>query len=88
MTSSRITHATPAALYAHSPNRGWEANTNVPDDKTDCEDIARQLIYSEVGRKVNVTKSFLLNLYIYRKMFFKLNKKNIAGDFWWRHKEF
>ena len=28
----RLTHATPASLYAHSPNRDWEADTDKPDN--------------------------------------------------------
>lgn len=29
VTTSRVTHATPAALYAHSPNRYWESDDKV-----------------------------------------------------------
>ncbi|XP_078337678.1 alkaline phosphatase-like [Crassostrea virginica] len=45
VTTTRITHATPAATYAHSPNRNWESDADI--DSTvhgDCTDIAKQLI--------------------------------------------
>ena len=29
----RITHATPGALYAHTTDRNWEADINIPEDK-------------------------------------------------------
>ena len=43
VSTARITHATPAATYAHSPVRDWEADSNLP---VGCgvKDIARQLI--------------------------------------------
>lgn len=41
VTTARLTHATPAATYAHVPERGWEDNSRVP---APCKDIARQLI--------------------------------------------
>ena len=46
VTTTRITHATPAAVYAHSPERDWERDTNLPPKavKDGCKDIARQLI--------------------------------------------
>lgn len=46
VTTTRITHATPAATYAHSANRNWENDTQVPEAARaqGCIDIARQLI--------------------------------------------
>ncbi|TDM08880.1 MAG: hypothetical protein C4K60_05790 [Ideonella sp. MAG2] len=43
VSTARITHATPAANYAHTPMRDWESDANLP---AGCEvkDIARQLI--------------------------------------------
>ena len=43
VSTARITHATPAATYAHTSNRDWEADSNVPAD-SDVKDIAAQLI--------------------------------------------
>ncbi|XP_033642444.1 alkaline phosphatase, tissue-nonspecific isozyme-like [Asterias rubens] len=46
VTTARVTHATPAALYAHSPHRDWECDSDIPQKETDigCIDIAQQLI--------------------------------------------
>ncbi len=43
VSTARLTHATPAATYAHTSNRDWEANSELPDD-TKVKDIAAQLI--------------------------------------------
>lgn len=42
ISTARITHATPAALYAHSADRNFEADSNLPDGCT-VPDIATQL---------------------------------------------
>lgn len=46
VTNTRITHATPAATYAKSPERNWEDNSDLSADAVaaGCEDIASQLI--------------------------------------------
>lgn len=45
VTTTRITHATPASAYAKVPHRDWEADTNMRGASSDtCKDIARQLI--------------------------------------------
>lgn len=46
VTTTRITHATPAATYAKSPERNWEDSTMVPQSARaqGCTDIAAQLI--------------------------------------------
>lgn len=43
MTTTRLTHATPAASYAHVPERDWESDTEV-EHCDYVKDIARQLI--------------------------------------------
>ena len=43
VTTARLTHATPAALYAHSATRDWEADSDLPSG-AECEDIASQLV--------------------------------------------
>jgi alkaline phosphatase len=43
VTTARLTHATPAAFYAHSANRDWEIGASVPPG-AHCMDIARQLV--------------------------------------------
>lgn len=43
VSTARVTHATPAATYAHTPVRDWEADSNQPAG-CGVKDIARQLI--------------------------------------------
>lgn len=45
VTTTRITHATPASVYSRSADRDWEADTNIPEDQQGqgCKDIALQL---------------------------------------------
>jgi alkaline phosphatase len=43
VSTTRLTHATPAATYAHTPARDWEADANLPAG-CGVKDIARQLI--------------------------------------------
>lgn len=43
VSTARLTHATPAATYAHTPVRDWEADSNLPSG-CGVKDIARQLI--------------------------------------------
>ncbi|CAK9825686.1 Alkaline phosphatase 4 [Anthophora retusa] len=55
VTTTRITHATPAGLYAHTNNRDWECDTSIPKRYKDCvKDIARQLIEDAPGNKFQV----------------------------------
>lgn len=55
ITNTRITHATPAAAYAHAANRRWECDSYLPRNlDSNCKDIARQLIEEEPGNKINV----------------------------------
>ena len=47
VTTTRITHATPAAVYGHVPNRNWEgADKAYPaaDRAAGCPDLAAQLV--------------------------------------------
>lgn len=43
VTTTRVTHATPAANYAHTPNRDWETAGQLPSGAT-LPDIAAQLV--------------------------------------------
>lgn len=55
VTTTRITHATPAATFAHSPHRDWEADALVPvADRAACPDIARQLVEFDHGDGIEV----------------------------------
>ena len=51
VTTARVTHATPAALYAKSPHRNWEGPSQMPQQAIvdGCEDIASQLINYNVN---------------------------------------
>ncbi|XP_038075850.1 alkaline phosphatase-like isoform X1 [Patiria miniata] len=54
VTTSRVTHATPAALYAHCPDRYWEDDEDVPsyERALGCTDIGSQL--AENGKDFEV----------------------------------
>lgn len=56
VTTTRITHATPAANYAHVPERDWEDDSMLPPEATaaGCKDIARQLVEFAVGDGIDV----------------------------------
>ncbi len=45
VTTTRLTHATPASVYSRSADRDWEADSNIPADQRGdgCKDIALQL---------------------------------------------
>ncbi|XP_077541225.1 alkaline phosphatase, tissue-nonspecific isozyme-like [Haemaphysalis longicornis] len=53
VTTTRITHATPAAAYAHSANRDWE-NKTIKTNRSVCKSIARQLVEDEPGKNLTV----------------------------------
>jgi len=68
VSTARITHATPAATYSHSPERNWEDDHDLTDEaKTNgCKDIASQLIDFTHGDGIEVAlgggrRSFLPN---------------------------
>ncbi|XP_077988600.1 alkaline phosphatase-like [Glandiceps talaboti] len=46
VTTTRVTHATPAAAYAHSVHRDWEADSDIPVEEQGkgCKDIALQMV--------------------------------------------
>jgi alkaline phosphatase len=56
VTTARVTHATPAAGYAHSPERDWESDANLPAAARAAgfPDIARQLIEFPHGNGLEV----------------------------------
>ena len=55
VTTTRITHATPAATYAHAAQRDWEVDSAVPESaRGRCADIARQLIEFDHGDGIEV----------------------------------
>ncbi|KAG8231067.1 hypothetical protein J437_LFUL010693 [Ladona fulva] len=57
VTTTRVTHASPAGGYAHIAERNWENDNDVAKAGKDpkvCQDIAMQLITGETGRNLNV----------------------------------
>ncbi len=56
VTTARITHATPAAVYAHSAERYWEGDLYLPRADWDkgCRDIAYQLAHFSHGDGIEV----------------------------------
>lgn len=56
VTTTRVTHATPAATYAHVPDRDWESDRDMPAQAKEqgCKDIARQLLEFPLGGGVDV----------------------------------
>ena len=51
VSTARVTHATPAALYAHTANRDWESDADLSAQAraAGCRDIARQLLEFPYG---------------------------------------
>jgi alkaline phosphatase len=56
VSTATITHATPAAAYAHTAQRDWEVDANMPDaaKAAGCTDIARQMIEWPNGNGLDV----------------------------------
>ncbi|HZX80506.1 MAG TPA: alkaline phosphatase [Lysobacter sp.] len=56
VTTTRVTHATPAATFTHAPDRGWENDAELPEAAraAGCVDIARQLVESPLAGRVKV----------------------------------
>ncbi|XP_005176706.3 membrane-bound alkaline phosphatase [Musca domestica] len=57
VTTTRITHASPAGVYAHTADREWENNDDLESYcgvDSGLDDIAVQLIHGEVGSRLKV----------------------------------
>lgn len=56
ISTATITHATPASAYAHTAQRDWEVDSNMPDaaKQAGCIDIARQLVEWPHGNGLEV----------------------------------
>lgn len=63
VTTTRVTHASPAGAYAHTAARDWESDADLladcggEDPARRQEDIAMQLINSYPGNKFKVGRS-------------------------------
>lgn len=56
VTTTRVTHATPGATYAHITNRSWESDATLPAEakKAGIEDIAVQFTEFSHGNGINL----------------------------------
>nr|ACO14661.1 Alkaline phosphatase, tissue-nonspecific isozyme precursor [Caligus clemensi] len=56
VTTTRITHATPGAGYAATPNRDWESDNDLSEEvaSAGCVEIAKQMVYNSPGKDINV----------------------------------
>jgi len=56
VTTTRVTHATPAAAYGHAPSRDWEDDTLLPPEAREAgfPDLARQLVEFPAGDGIDV----------------------------------
>lgn len=72
VSTARVTHASPAGMYAHAANREWENDARMARDLSvtntgRCEDIAKQLITRSPGKdmKASVHDNNNHNYYYY-----------------------
>ncbi|XP_045476355.1 alkaline phosphatase-like [Harmonia axyridis] len=57
VTTTRVTHASPAGLFSHTAHKEWESDADAANHwkyPSNCQDIARQLIENEVGSNFHV----------------------------------
>lgn len=57
VTTTRVTHATPAGAYAHTTDRDWEDDNLVVQSGCNSDvvdDIAEQLVFGETGKNFKV----------------------------------
>lgn len=93
VTTTTVTHATPAGVYSHVANREFESDYLVKFngyEPSKCLDSAQQLVYNDVGKNLNVvlgggTKRFLPNgtVDFYGNSGERLDGKNLIRE--WRN---
>ncbi len=56
VSTATLTHATPAAVYAHSAERIWESDLMMPNEAIEegCQDIARQFVEFDIGDGIEI----------------------------------
>ena len=56
VTTARITHATPASTYSSTPERNWEADSDLSTEAitNECQDIAYQLVMRDEANALTV----------------------------------
>ncbi|XP_049873720.1 alkaline phosphatase, tissue-nonspecific isozyme-like [Pectinophora gossypiella] len=77
VTTTRVTHATPAASFAHSADRRWESDSDLPNG-FQCPDIAKQLVRGKVGSRIDIVFGGG------RKNFFPKSEKDAEGHYGYR----
>lgn len=82
VSTARITHATPAATYAHSPERNWEADSNLPTEAVtnECKDIAQQMVMRDKDNALSVALGGGRRAFIPNTVTDGENKKGIRQD--------
>ena len=59
VTTTRVSHATPSNVYAHSADKDWENDFSLPKNWNetcpDLKDIAAQLVDNNPGNQLNVS---------------------------------
>ena len=80
VTTTRLTHATPAAAYAHSVSRWWESPARVP---LDCSQKSISEQFVEQSKYFNVTFAGGLSLFNNSKETLGQNLGIINHNLWW-----
>ena len=62
VTNTKITHATPAAGYAHAASRLWEGDVHMHGVTGGCKDIAHQLIYNNTNIQVDILTTSVMHV--------------------------
>lgn len=81
VTTTRITHATPAAAYAHAAHREWENNQAISsacrnNPSSTARDIAQQLVHNEVAKNMKVILGCGRSMFVNTTM---RDSENVAG---------
>lgn len=74
VTTTRVTHASPAGAYAHTAHRNWESDVDLAMSGVDvrqCEDIAKQLVTRSPGKDIKVINVILAKLLNFGCTYFK-----------------
>uniref|UniRef100_T1GFD9 Alkaline phosphatase n=1 Tax=Megaselia scalaris TaxID=36166 RepID=T1GFD9_MEGSC len=79
VTTTRVTHASPAGTYASVANRNWENNVEMEEvcgaDSSKLNDIAEQLVHGETGKHFKVILGGGKREFIDSKLFEKGRRK-------------
>ncbi|CAM6031706.1 unnamed protein product, partial [Sphagnum compactum] len=83
VTTTRVTHASPAGIYANTANRYWENDVEVKKNKCDptkVNDITQQLLYSPTGQNLNVIMGGGRRMFLDKSMKDEENQKGSRND--------